>query len=458
MSWKWLFAVGVAWGCTCSAPLPPCELFGRSRAVFSGVVLDTNEDGRGGLSRSTFYLVRVEEGFRGLAPEQKEVFIDPGSFTSCYTYFEVGKKYLFYGWGLGGIASISFTGRRGEEVALPPQWQEKKDLKVYSVPMCSGSKEWENAQEDVDWIRRRLREETSTRVYGQTVQSAKVHWDGVAVVPLAGAKVFLRNGDAMQTVVSGADGRFAFEGIAPGKYGLHAELAPWEGSYRADLTVAERGCAERMLPLVSHGEVRGVVRNRAGRPIAGVDVELMRVLARGDLARRATITESTDRDGAFRMRNVPAGEFVVGVNAESALHLESRWPTTFYPGVGALRRARVLRLAPNGIVEGISFALPNPLLTRTVTVRVLWADGSEVGRGANVSAERIEPLLGAYRSGHVNDQSEVRLQVTQGVAYKMQASTYGRGLRTIGADPVTLPAGSEPVTLEIRLRENRPSQ
>ena len=167
--WRWLLAAGVVWGCTCSAPLPPCELFDRSRAVFSGVVLDTNEDGRGGFSKTTLYLVRVEEGFRGLAPEQKEVFVDPGSFTSCYTYFEVGKKYLFYA-GPGAIASVSFTGRRGEAVAFPSQWQEKKDLKVYSVPMCSGSKDWHDAQEDVDWIRSRLRGETSTRVFGQAVQ------------------------------------------------------------------------------------------------------------------------------------------------------------------------------------------------------------------------------------------------------------------------------------------------
>ena len=113
--WRWLLAAGVAWGCTCSAPLPPCELFGRAGAVFSGVVLDTNEDGRGGFSKTTLYLVRVEEGFHGLAPEQKEVFVDPGSFTSCYTYFEVGKKYLFYA-GPGAVASVSFTGRRGEAV------------------------------------------------------------------------------------------------------------------------------------------------------------------------------------------------------------------------------------------------------------------------------------------------------------------------------------------------------
>ncbi len=455
--WRWLLAAGVAWGCTCSAPLPPCELFGRAGAVFSGVVLDTNEDGRGGFSKTTLYLVRVEEGFHGLAPEQKEVFVDPGSFTSCYTYFEVGKKYLFYA-GPGAVASVSFTGRRGEAVAFPSQWQEKKDLKVYSVPMCSGSKDWENAREDVDWIRSRLREETSTRVFGQAVQRISEFRRGDAVVPLAGAKVFLRNGDAVQTAVSGADGRFAFEGIAPGKYGLHAELAPWEGSYRADFTVAERGCAERELPLLSRGEVRGVVRNKEGRPLYGVGVELLRVLPGGGVAKRASVTASTDQAGVFQLRDAPAGEFVVGVNVEAGTRPESRWPTTFYPGVAEPRKAGVLRLAPNGKVEGISFSLPNPMVTRTITLRVLWADGSEVGGSALAWAERVEPSDGSYLSGTAASKSEVWLSVMQAYSYRISAGVYVRGPRTIGSEPVILPPGSEPVKLEIRLRENRPSQ
>jgi hypothetical protein len=433
-------------------------LFGRAGAVFSGVVLDTNEDGRGGFSKSTLYLVRVEEGFRGLAPEQKEVFIDPGSFSSCYTYFAVGKKYLFYAWGSGRISAISLTGRKGEAVAFPAQWEAKKDLQVYSVPMCSGSKDWEKAQEDVDWIRRRLRGETSTRVYGQVVQSISDVRSGDAVVPLAGAKVFLRNGDAVQTAVSGADGRFAFEGIAPGKYGLHAELAPWEGSYRADVTVAERGCAERELSLLSRGEVRGVVRNKEGRPLHGVGVELLRVLPGGGVAKRASDITSTDQTGVFQFRDAPAGEFVVGVNVEAGTRPESRWPTTYYPGVGEARLARVLRLEPNGKVEGVSFSLPTPMVTRTITLRVLWADGSEVGGDALAWAERVEPPVGSYLSGTVASKSEVWLSVMQAYSYRIGATVYVPGPRAISVDPVVVPAGSEPVKLEIRLRENRPSQ
>lgn len=456
--WRWLLAAGMVWGCDCLAPRPACELFDRSRAVFSGVVLDTNEDGRGGFSKTTLYLVRVEERFRGLAPEQKEVFIDPGSFTSCYTYFQVGKKYLFYAWGLGGAASVSFTGRRGEAVAFPSQWQEKKDLMVYSVPMCSESKDWHDAQEDVDWIRSRLRGETSTRVFGQAVQRISEFRRGDAVVPLAGAKVFLRNGDAVQTAVSGADGRFAFEGIAPGKYGLHAELAPWEGSYRADFTVAERGCAERELSLQSRGEVRGVVRNKEGRPLYGVGVELLRVLPGGGLATRASVTATTDQAGVFQLRDTPAGEFVVGVNAEAGPRPESRWPTTFFPGVAEPRNARVLRLAPNGKVEGISFSLASPMMTRTITLRVLWADGSEVGGSAMAWAERVEPPAGSYLSGTAASKSEVWLSVMQAYSYRISAGVYVRGPRTIDSEPVIVPPGSEPVKLEIRLRENRPSQ
>lgn len=63
--------------------------------MFLGTVLDHNDDGSGRFAQWTAYLVKVDESFRGLAPSQKEVFIDPGSLTSCYREYQVGKQYLF---------------------------------------------------------------------------------------------------------------------------------------------------------------------------------------------------------------------------------------------------------------------------------------------------------------------------------------------------------------------------
>src|SRR6476660_2010048 len=72
-----LFAHGV-FGCSCAEDAPACERFPQARAVFIGTVLAGNDDGSGLFTQQTLYLVRVEAAFRGLEPEQKEVFIDPG--------------------------------------------------------------------------------------------------------------------------------------------------------------------------------------------------------------------------------------------------------------------------------------------------------------------------------------------------------------------------------------------
>ena len=41
----------------------------------------------------------VEEAFKGLPPNTTEVWVDPGSFTSCYAEYTVGRRLLVFAYG-----------------------------------------------------------------------------------------------------------------------------------------------------------------------------------------------------------------------------------------------------------------------------------------------------------------------------------------------------------------------
>lgn len=456
------FLAPVLAACSCADPRPACELFPSASAVFVGTVLDGNDNGSGRFIQQTAYLVRVDEPLRGLAPDQKEVFIDPGSFTSCYTHYDIGATYLFYVY-VGGMGNFMATTviRDGEETKkLPPAWEAKRGLKVYLAAMCSGSKPLPQATEDLAWIRRAAAGEKANRVYGVAYQHYERYWDKSANVPLAGAKVRLQGAGPSTETTTGPEGEYTFEGVRPGEYHLWAERPPWGGSYRQPIELRAGGCVERALRLQSNGAIRGVVHKSDGSPAVDVRVELVRVLKDGTLAEDYSLWSDTYEQGQFHIREAPAGDFVVGVNLRSPMTADEPWPTTFFPGVPTQARARVLHLQPNQIVSDLHIKLPPPKPTRAVQVRVFWADGSPADGGARAYAEPLEKpqRFGSETSaktGHI-----VELKLMQDYEYNVNASWYQltrkKSLFVEGV-AVQLPRGRDAAVVDIRLKTNRPA-
>lgn len=456
-----LLTSGLLWGCSCGDDAPACERFPRARAVFAGTVLQGNDDGSGTFRQGTLYLVRVEEAFKGLTPDQKEVFVDPGSYTSCYTEYEIGKTYLFY---TGGSAvATTVVQREGDPKPWPAEWVHKRNLKVYGAWMCSGSKELERAGADLAWIRRALREKQATRVFGATYQiysSTETYFNTGSNVPLEGATVRLSGGGMERSMQSGLDGAFEFSGIAPGEYRLWAEREPWKESYRQTIMVGPGGCVQRALRLEPAGTISGVVKGADGRPAKDVRVELVRFLPDGKLPKQYSERADTDAAGRFLMEGVPAGKFVLGVNLTRYTSAEEPWPPTYYPGRRRLAEAKVLDLQPNGNSAGLELPLPAALPTRTVRFRVLWADGAaaEGGRVWALPKQFLHSLTAATgaQKGNV-----VTLRLMQHYDYQIAADWYqggqgGKRSQHVFSEKITLPAGKEDMVLEVRLLGNRP--
>ena len=433
--WRWLLAVGVAWGCSCAGDAPVCERFPKAPVVFTGKVLWGNDDGSGKFTQATLYRVRVEEVFRGLGTEEREVLIDPGSYTSCYREYRVGESYLFFAGTRGEVAATTVMRGNGPAKVLPAGIEK---LKVYESAICSGSKLLAQAGGDVAWIRSSMRGETKTRVYGAAYQHRLFSEADPGDVPLEGAKVVLTDGLRSLQVETGPEGEFSFEGVAQGRYRLTATRAPWTPSLSDSFDVMSGACVERVVKLGANAAVSGVVRG-AGKDVM---VELVRVLRDGGMAKMASIWTYTDAEGAFKMGDLPAGRFVVGVNVASALTDARPYGMSRYPAV--------LQLGPNGVARGLDFDLQEARAVRTVRVRVFWADGREVKSGARVLATPVERVDRFLSSADAKGGNVVPLRLMEEYSYRVSAYWSARDDRVQSAE-VVLPAGTGDGVLDIRL-------
>src|ERR1700678_2392365 len=63
--------------------------------VFVGRAVFNDDDGSGKFTQKTLVRFEVEEAYKGLE-NVHDVWLNPGSFTSCYQTFRVGERYLVF--------------------------------------------------------------------------------------------------------------------------------------------------------------------------------------------------------------------------------------------------------------------------------------------------------------------------------------------------------------------------
>ncbi|MGA3082817.1 MAG: carboxypeptidase-like regulatory domain-containing protein [Terracidiphilus sp.] len=137
---------------------------------------------------------------------------------------------------------------------------------------------------------------------------------------------------AIESVETGSDGRFAFEGLPAAKYPLTASKRGFRnasydehGGYStAIVTGADQDTSGLVFRLVPGAALHGVVTGDGGDPVEGAEVMLFlkpRGHNPGDRIAQVGIA-TTDDTGAYEFDNLAAGEYLVAVKAEPwyALH------------------------------------------------------------------------------------------------------------------------------------------
>lgn len=238
-----------AFGCQCDTydrSTPFCEAHNEWKTVFLGTVIDHNHDDSK-RSQWTNYLIRVDEVFKGMSPELKEVFIDPGSYTSCYRKYEPGKQYVFFAeapnaerlpqWGLGGKE-------------FPQRWDTKRGLPVYTVMGCNPTRLAESVPANVRWLRQKKQGiPMPTRVEGTVVfVEDRTRAAGATVQIEHESKRIIEQ-------ITDSDGKFVFLDVPAGGYLVRVRKEGYTPTEDFEIIDVEAGggCAIRNFELKKKG-------------------------------------------------------------------------------------------------------------------------------------------------------------------------------------------------------------
>jgi hypothetical protein len=190
---------------------------------------------------------------------------------------------------------------------------------------------------------------------------------GLTGQPLSRARVLLAPSaqrTKYQSVVTGADGRFRFEGLSEGKYSLQAERLGFlrQGyrqrslfqAYATAVVVGPGEAAENLVFRMIPGSViAGYVLDSRGEPVHGVTVQAMRIAGLGSLRRVQRYSyASTDDRGYYRIHSLADGNYALAVAgrpwqpATLPVTEPSAYPVTYFPSATHSELAKTVGVRP----------------------------------------------------------------------------------------------------------------
>jgi hypothetical protein len=143
-----------AFGCDCPPPGPASEYLNSASVVFLGKVVFTDDDGSGTFTQQTFVRFQVEEAYKGIGPSVRQVWVDPGSYTSCYATYQVGERYLVFAYDRARPPKDTLgmsTAPRGQASTkpLPRGMDAKTPPAFYYAPECAGTRNMSDTRSDI---------------------------------------------------------------------------------------------------------------------------------------------------------------------------------------------------------------------------------------------------------------------------------------------------------------------
>lgn len=429
-----------AFACSCRDPGPPCQAYWKSPVVFMGTPLGASAvevDWRGHKMVQRLFRFRVEEGLRGI--RVKEVKVLTGAWGGdCGYDFRVGTKYLVY----------------AHEVEGKP-W--------VGTSICSRTRPLSEAAEDLSFIRGISNSPPGSLLYGVArryrINLETGGWD--AQEPIAGAKVIATSGEHQRVESTDADGNYHFKELPPGKYTVRVILPPNLSSQaEQEVEVSEHGCARIDYRAVLDGRISGKVIDARGQSPGIVTVDLLPLETGKQLRALWDVTES---DGSFGFKDLPPGQYVLGVNIGDAPDDDLPYKTTYYPSTSEQGAAEIFKLDRGQHLTGLEFRLPPPLNRRAITGVVVRPDGKPVTRG-EVSLTEVASNRPAGRDAKTDGEGRFSIQAFEGVRYKVSASVpadpnwdpdSGQGVELLVSPEleITVSAQSMPVRLVIAGRD-----
>jgi hypothetical protein len=422
----------------------------------------TNDDGSGTFVQATLVRFDIEEVFKGLPQGTKEVWVDPGSFTSCYENYHLVERYLIVAQRKGQMprdsATMTVSRASGKQKPLPPGIDPARPPVIYWAPECSGSRPadgFPNIDVDYGMLRAYRAGQRLPRVFGWAYLAPFRGWPGLGGPPLKGARITLTNDKATLTTTTQGDGTFTLAEAPAGVYSLKAEMLPLVPVLpQTLLTVPEEGCGSQDIALRTTSELRGIVLGRNGRPVPRVPVGVEVSSTAGDQY-PVTIETESDADGRFAIVGVPDTDIRLSYGSDRPSSERVPYPLVYYPDAAGESKAATLRLRVGERRTDLVLRLPAPPQVGRVRVKVVSQSGNPVS-GAFIDAM----LNGIYtESAKSGANGTADLPCLEGLRYELEAHVpsgqkLGAGITIDRAVPIV--CGKDIGPFELKLTRVKP--
>jgi hypothetical protein len=407
-----LFACRLSLACSCGPTTPICSRIDSIGVFFLGDLISSNDDGTGTFAQSTLEHFKVIEIFKGLPEDATEVWVDPGSMTSCYSPHQAGTRYLIAAFRV--VTSPDLENRsvnyRGEKKPLPQGFDPKTSLVVMSGG-CLSSAIAAKSGEDIAFLRAWRKGASTSRILGQLNETEAS--PGNVRFPLRDAIVTITSPGFEWKGSTDADGKFELVGVAPGSYQVRFDHRDY-GRYipNEPIDVPKGGCGWVESFVQTTAQLRILVKNGSGAPVPNVLVE---IFFQGDgKPDRPFWAHDSDSSGIVNFSGLPSGTYLIAVNRDGPSSAKQPYPPAYYPGTPLERETTLITLSPNEKRLDLSLRLPNPLPMRKIHVQVFYTDGNPVS-GATVFSKSSASVQ------HTDDRGNATLDVLEGVEESVQA-------------------------------------
>ncbi len=312
-------------GCSCPMSGPPCQAAATADSVFVGTVRgieSIDRDPSSGFDRLVLVRMDVERWFVNAVPRQVEIVTGPGG-GDCGYRFTNGGRYLVY-------AGKTQTSR-------------------YTTSICSRTRPFDEAREDLRYLTSMPAAGTPARVYGAVSEWRRDPAEERAVDygPLEGLTVSVRGVTFFREVLTDARGRFEIPSLPPGQATVTV-IAPFGFDVRQlerEIEIRDRGCREVDFDISQVARASGTVVDASGRPVAGVEVEAVAAELAGFDPPPYQQPVKTDARGVFEFDDLPPGSYVFGVNVTKRPEASRTGPRLFLPGTARAREAKAVELS-----------------------------------------------------------------------------------------------------------------
>jgi hypothetical protein len=442
--------------CDCGPAGPACAYVGRAAVVFIGTVEFTDHDPSLGVRQSTHVGFKVEEGFKGVPSDVRTIWIDPGSFTSCYAEYHVGERLLVFAYGGRTMpqdaSMMSVVPGQLKPKPVPPGMNQGAQTLVYSAPECSGTRLADAHDRgldlDIDYLRQFGAGAATLSVRGRVTEDSGFGIFGLDPLPgLSGAAVSLTGSGIARSTITDQDGYYVFPNTPAGTYmvtpTLRFYVAP-RGTREVEVAVA--GCGAADFDMIGSGSVTGTLLDSRGSPAAKVRTEILRLNRDGKPIFYAEKDVVTNDEGQYRFTELPKGDFQVGVNLFRPPDPETPYKPTKWSVADSVH------LSPGEHRQVSPIRLPPRLAVRKVVAEVRWPDG-RFASGVTVWGD-VENQPAA--SGETDANGIADFEVLEGLHYLVEAKIWvgPQDHREVARSGVIdLTPGDAPIHLKLVLSE-----